>query len=51
MIVRRMCPDLLERVQLAVVVLDGVHVVLGAAANQGGREDAHDDHDTDYPSQ
>ena len=44
---RRVGPDLLERVQLAVVALHGVHVVVGAAAEDHERDDTDDDHDTD----
>ena len=43
---RRVGPDLLERVQLAVVALHGVHVVVGAAAEDHERDDTDDDHDT-----
>ena len=48
--VRGMRPHLLESVQLPVVVLDRVFVVVGAAAEEGGREHPHDDQDGDYPT-
>ena len=44
---RSVSPDLLERVQLAVVALHRVHVVVGAAAEDHGRDGADDDEDTD----
>ncbi len=46
----RVRPDLLERVQLAVVVLHGMHVVAGAPEQEHDRGDAQHDHDTDEPS-
>ena len=42
-----LCPDLLERVQLAVIVLDGVHVIAGPAGHEGDRDDPQDDDDRD----
>ena len=47
---RGVCAHLLERVQLSVVVLDGVHVVLGTPTQGRARDDTHDDHGSDNPT-
>ena len=41
---------LLERVQLAVIVLHRVHVVVRTPAQEDGRGQSHQDHDTGYPT-
>ncbi len=47
---REVRPHLLERVQLAVIMLHGVHVVVGAPAHQHGRGESQHDHHTDDPT-
>ena len=42
--------DLLERVQLAVVVLHGMDVIVGAPGQQDGGKDAQHDDDNDQPT-
>ena len=47
---RGMPADLLERVQLAVVVLDGMDVVVRAPGQEDGRDDAQHHDDNDEPT-
>ena len=42
--------DLLERVELAVVVLDGMDVVVRAPGQEDGRDDAQHNDDNDQPT-